>query len=325
MCTNLIRGWRSRERHPETGKRGIVYAFRNGLSDRREVVPCGQCMECRLKRSRETAMRCVHEASLHGKLNSVVTLTYAPESLPKGGSIQPEHASTFVKDLRAREDYAAEIQGRPVRRFKTYGCAEYGEKGGRPHYHICLFGYDFDDKKPYAPGVEGYYDSELLTEVWGRGQTQVMDLTFESAAYVARYITKKLTGPSAQEYGDRLPERTVCVTRKGLGKEWYREWREEIYTGDQVFRNTKDGRRIPMSPPKYYDKQYEIDNPQKYLQIQKQRNQQKQKYLDKIQKEINNNNYTNAFNQGIGSRDMADRECKEASWRLLKRGYESET
>lgn len=325
MCTSLIRGWRSRERHPETGKRGIVYSFKSGLADLRETVPCGQCMECRLKRSREMAIRCVHEASLHGQLNSVVTLTYAPEHLPPGGSLQPEDAATFAKDLRAREDYQAEKEQRPVRRFKTYGCAEYGEKHGRPHYHICLFGYDFDDKKPYLPGVEGYYTSELLDDVWGKGQTQIMDLTFESAAYVARYITKKLTGPRAIEYGDKVPERPVCVTRKGLGKEWYRQWAEAIYQGDQVFRNTKDGRRIPMSPPKYYDNQYEIDNPTKYLQIKNQRQKNNQKKLTSLQKQIQNHNYTNAFNQGIGSRDKANQECKAATWRLLKRGYESDT
>lgn len=343
MCTNLFTGWRSKDRNPVTGKRGIVSSLRHGLQDRRETRPCGQCMECRLKSSREMAIRCVHEAKLHGNQNTVVTLTYAPENLPANGSIKTEDAVKFAKDLRAAEDYAAELAGLPPRHFKTYGCAEYGEKGGRPHYHIILFGWQFEDQQPIR-GMEGYYTSDILTRIWGNGGTQIMDLTFESAAYVARYITKKLTesagtpieilrrmdqvyGPKDPNTGHRprAPERPVCVSRKGIGKEWYKEWKEEIYNGDKVYRNTKDGRTVPMQPPKYYDRRYEIENHTQYEQIKHERKIKTKKRIDKIKNEIINGNTTNAMNQGIGSRDLADKECKEASWKLLKRGYESET
>lgn len=320
------------ERSPESGKRAIVYKIRKGLYDLPAVTPCGQCTECRLKASRETAIRCMHEASLHGQQNCVVTLTYAPEHLPDNGTIHPEHTVEFMRKLRSREDYRAHLAGEPARRFKTYGCGEYGEEGGRPHYHICLFGYRFDDQKPMR-GKEGYYTSDILTATWGKGGTQIMDLTFESAAYVARYITKKLNISRATpekkaeliklKYQGRLAEQTVCVTRKGLGKEWYKEWKQEIYEGDKVFRNTKDGRRIPMQPPKYYDRQYEIDNQEQYERIKNERKIKRNKRLKKLENEIQDGNYTNAMNQGIGSRDMADLACKEASWKLLKRGYES--
>ena len=43
-------------------------------------IPCGQCIGCKLERSRQWAMRCVHEALLHEE-NSFITLTYAPEAL----------------------------------------------------------------------------------------------------------------------------------------------------------------------------------------------------------------------------------------------------
>ena len=152
-----------------------------------------------------------------------------------------------------------------------------------------------------------------------------MDLTFESAAYVARYITKKLTGPRKQEYGDKLPEQTVCVTQKGLGKEWFNEWKEEIYYTDKVYRSTKDGRRVPMAPPKYYDRRYEIENQERFEKIKKQRREKTKKRIARIEKEIYEGNTTNAINLGIGSRDLADKACKEAAWSQLKRGYESET
>lgn len=295
-------------------------------------------------------MQCVHEASTHGEQNCVVTLTYATEYLPPNGSIAPEHASDFIKRLRSHEDYRAEKdaseggKGQPEpRRFKTWGCAEYGEEKGRPHYHIILFGYTFldqveEEKQP------GYYTSDILTRIWGMGQTQIMDLTFESAAYVARYVTKKLNsstgtpeeilrrmdqvyGPINLETGLRpkLPEQSVCLTQKGLGKEWYLEWKEDIYNGDKVYRNTKDNRRVPMQPPKYYDRRYEIDNEEQWKKIKKEREEKNKKRIDKIEKEIQNGNYTNAMNQGIGSRDLANKACKEASWKMLKRRYENET
>lgn len=321
MCTNLIHGWRSRERHPVTGKRQIVYQMQKGLTDLKAVVPCGQCMECRLKHSRETAIRCVHEASLH-KQNCVITLTYSNENLPIDGSIFPEHVVKFIKDVRAKDQYKNISEGKPNSPFKTYGCAEYGEKFGRPHYHIILFGKRFDDEKEYTPG---YYTSEELTEIWGKGQTQIMDLTFESAAYVARYITKKLTGRRKEEYGIKLPEQTVCVTQKGLGKEWFNEWKEEIYDGDKVYRQKKTGGTIGMQPPKYYDRRYEIENNIQYERIKKQRKIKTNKRLDKIEKEIQSGNTTNAMNKGITKRDIADKICKEEKYKQLKRGYENET
>lgn len=317
MCTNLIHGWRSRERHPETGKRQIVYQFKKGLSDLPATVPCGQCMECRLKKSRETAIRCVHEASLH-KHNCVITLTYDTDNLPPNGSIDPQHVVKFIKDLRAYDDYHNPNEGK----FKTYGCAEYGEKFGRPHYHIILFGKRFHDEKQIYPG---YYTSETLTQIWGRGQTQVMDLTFESAAYVARYITKKLTGPEIHKYNGKLPEQTVCVTQKGLGKEWFNQWKHEIYNGDQVFRQKRTGQTIPMQPPKYYDRRYEIEHNIQYQRVKKARQEKIKKRLDKIEKEILNGNTTNAMNKGITARDIADKECKQERYKNLKRGYENET
>lgn len=343
MCLALFKGYRSREN-------GQVTTLRKGFYDLPATRPCGQCMECRLKHSREKAMQCEHEKSLHER-NTVVTLTYPEEFLPANGSLVVTntkegivgHAETFIKDLRAHEQYRAKKERRPERRFKTYGCGEYGEKRGRPHYHIILFGYDFEDKQldRHVSGEYNYYTSDILERLWGRESkeheeqysTQIMDLTWESAAYVARYITKKLNVSEASpehikqlakmKYEGRLPEQTVCMTQKGLGKEWYNEWKEEMYAGDRVYRNSKDGRRIPMQPPKYYDRRYEIDNKLDYERVKKQRRIKMQNAMDKLEKEINSGKTTNAFNQGIGRRDHSKQVCTEAKLAMLKRGYEN--
>jgi hypothetical protein len=38
------------------------------------------------------------------------------------------------------------------------------------------------------------FTSDMLTKCWGMGHCLVGDLTFESAAYVARYVVKKING-----------------------------------------------------------------------------------------------------------------------------------
>lgn len=287
-------------------------------------------------------MRCVHESLLYEN-NCVVTLTYHPDALPSAkfdpesgeltraeGSIAPEHAVEFMKRLRERERYK-----HAKTNIRSYGCAEYGcqnPKCGnpncqhtmRPHYHIILFNHHFEDRQqiPFKPG---YYTSEELTDTWGHGSTQLMDLTFESAAYVARYVMKKLTGPREKEYGDKLPEQPVCISRgEGIGKKWYEEWKEEIYKHDKVYRNKKTGERVPMTPPKYYDRRMEIENPEKYQKIKNRRKRQRQQKELEIEKQIEQGNTTNALD-GFGSRQKAYIDCQEAQMRQLKRGYENES
>ena len=120
-------------------------------------LPCGQCIGCRLERSRQWAMRCLHEASLHD-FNAFITLTYSDSNLPPGGSLHYTDFQLFMKRLRKRA-------GMPVR---FYCGGEYGESGTvRPHFHACLFGYDFPDKVFYKKTGSGerIYTSKLLESV----------------------------------------------------------------------------------------------------------------------------------------------------------------
>jgi hypothetical protein len=98
-------------------------------------LPCGQCIGCRLERSRQWAMRCLHESSLYDR-NAFVTLTYDDEHLPPGGSLNYPDFQRFMKRLRKNSKS-------PIR---FYMGGEYGESTLRPHFHVCLFGYDFPDK-----------------------------------------------------------------------------------------------------------------------------------------------------------------------------------
>lgn len=216
-------------------------------------IPCGQCIGCRLERSRQWAVRCYHEAQLHER-NCFVTLTYDQENLPTDGSINVRHFQLFMKKLRKK-------YGKGIRYFH---CGEYGEKLERPHYHAILFNHDFEDKIPWKKqGESQLYTSQSLERLWGLGFCSVGAVTFASAAYVARYITKKWTGPEAQskyqwtnplngqEY-QRSPEYCTMSRRAGIGKVWFDKYYDDVKKNDAVILNG-----VEVKPPKYYDKQME--------------------------------------------------------------------
>ena len=77
------------------------FVFSKSGAPRRDLlqIPCGQCAECRLKRSREWAIRCMHEASLH-RDNCFLTLTISEPD--KALSLNYDYFQAFMKRLRAR-------------------------------------------------------------------------------------------------------------------------------------------------------------------------------------------------------------------------------
>ena len=79
-CYRPIEAWRGKELNP-SGKRPMVFQAKQALQpDDPILLPCGQCVGCRLERSRQWAMRCLHEASLYED-NCFLTLTFAPDYL----------------------------------------------------------------------------------------------------------------------------------------------------------------------------------------------------------------------------------------------------
>lgn len=214
-CHNPITAYRSRITNP-SGRRSLVFTKNEGFEDLEILVPCGQCIGCKLDRSLEWATRITHEASLHSK-SSFVTLTYEDRHLPPNQSLRKKDAQDFMKRLRFFSDH-------PLR---YYLCGEYGSETKRPHYHICLFGEDFSsDRVPWKPSSSGHmlYNSPSLNVRWGFGHCVIGDLTFETAAYTARYVTKKITGDkSAEHYGLREPEFSLMSRRPGIGDDWLKK------------------------------------------------------------------------------------------------------
>lgn len=252
-CYRPLKGYRARVPN-ESGKRSIVFNARDGFVDMPVDLPCGQCIGCRLERSRQWAIRCVHEASLY-KDNCFITLTFSDEHLPANRSLDVKLFQDFMKRLRFR-------CGSGIRFFH---CGEYGEKFGRPHYHAIIFNFDFKDKYVWRKSTCGdtCYRSPLLEELWQFGTSEIGSVTFESAAYVARYITKKVTGEIAEDhYRGRKPEYVTMSRRPGIGKAWFDMYRSDVYPADEIVIRGK-----VMSPPKYYDSQFELAYPSDFCRV----------------------------------------------------------
>jgi len=246
-CDNPITAYYSKKRN-ENGKRSLVFDPIKGYGDRKIEIPCTRCIGCKLEKSRQWAIRIQHEAQMHEE-NTYLTLTYNDENLPEQETLVPVHLQLFHKRLHNK------LLRKRQRGIRYFACGEYGEETNRPHYHSIVFDYDFRDKQFYKFNKQGHplFISAALDEIWGLGLCTIGAVTFESAAYVARYTTKKITGePAEQHYKGRHPEFGRMSRRPGIGTSWFQEYGKDTYDRDTVVIRNKE-----MRPPKYYDKKQE--------------------------------------------------------------------
>lgn len=261
-CYHPLQGWWSKEK-TENEKRRVVFNRREGYSDLRVDVPCGQCIGCRLSYSRNWAIRCVHEASLHDE-NCFVTLTYDDGNVPDSGSLNRRHIQLFLKRLRKK------FTGKKIR---FYCCGEYGELLSRPHYHLILFGFDFEDKVLWSvrDGVR-LYRSEILEKLWIYGYSTIGNVTYESAAYVARYCLKKRNGEKKDEHYKGLEQEFSTMSRRpGIARDWFEKFKGDVFPHDYVV--IRNG--IKCKPPRYYDNIYDVIDSEEMQKIK----QLRHKYL----------------------------------------------
>nr|AVQ10279.1 replication protein VP4 [Gokushovirinae environmental samples] len=286
-CYHPMRAWRTEE--------GEV-SFNRGAIQMR--LPCNQCIGCRLRRSGVWAARCVNEAQLHHH-NCFLTLTYDDDHLVdkywtgllydqgpnKGekayaGNLHYPDIQRFHKRLlRALGRKNTPIVGSAdtsAATFRFYLGAEYGPKYGRPHYHTCLFGIEFSDKKYHGKSPAGYklYRSEQLEKLWRHGYSSIGELNYETAAYTARYVMKKINGQQQKKHYQKIdhntgeiktlePEFNQMSRDQGIGHHWYQQYKTDVYPHDYLV--LKNGRKI--QPPRYYDNLYKKIHPQQWEQI----------------------------------------------------------
>lgn len=319
-CTSPRLGFRHRHVNPLTGLRSITYSRSQALHPVEEqILPCGQCTYCRLKKSQDWGIRVALESSLYSQ-NSFITLTYNQNSLPKHSFLDYNAPVLFMKRLRER--YGSGI--------RSFGCAEYGEKFSRPHYHICLLNHDFSDKKSHGKSTANFgknkrendlFISQELQDLWPCGHSLIGSLTLESASYVARYCTKKITGTASEKHYEtacertgeilaRPPERSIAVSRsRGLGHPWYMAFGKFVRDHDCIY---LQGKRY--SVPKYFDSLTEKIDPDRFEEIKKQRRLAGTRSSDALER---------TQQPGTLDRLLVIDKCQNLSFKLLKRGIEN--
>lgn len=246
-------------------------------------LPCGQCIKCRLEYSRTWAARMIQEDYSHYQRDQdsiFVTLTYREPwhctkteldngyHVPLDGSLNHSHIEKFFKRLRKH------FNGRTIR---YYQCGEYGDETNRPHHHAVLYNVGFSDQELIQEN-NGYplFVSEQLDKLWKFGYCWFGSVTFESAAYVARYCLKKITGPRAHEHYLRYDEYgnpywlrpEYCTMSQGLGRDFYEEYKSDMYpSGDCPV----PGRDHVGRTPRYFDKLHEETHPQEMEELRQTR------------------------------------------------------
>lgn len=280
------------------GKRTI--SFSPSGDTRPTAIPCGQCMGCRIDKARSWSIRLQHESQFHDR-SCFLTLTYAPENIPEGGTLEPKELQDFLKRLRKHCW---------PKRIRFYAVGEYGGVTDRPHYHAIIFGYDFPDRKLHSSsnGVE-LYNSRSLSKLWTLGYATTQDAHPAAIRYVAGYVVKKIHGTKNKpreavdtQTGEiiiREPEFARMSRKPGIGLQWIQRYYKDVYPKGYVTDGT--GKKVPA--PEYYNKWYEKNHPIEY-----------QKYLEAGLEE-NFERYQNADN----NRRKA-RETIQASKFNLKRG-----
>lgn len=285
-----LRGYRAKRVNPESGKRGIVFSPQDGFQDLPVIISCGRCLGCRLERSRQWAVRCVHEASVH-EANCFVTLTFKPEKINESGSLVKSDFQLFMKRLRnfaceyifngrAYVKRESELSSAGIRYFHCgeYGvvcrvcglskrqcrCKDFSAAVGRPHHHACIFGFDFEDKVQFTKDQDGIplYRSAVLERLWSDGYASVGAVTFESAAYVARYVVKKFPLWKV-DYAGKVAEYVTMSRRPGIAASWFKQFSGDVFPHDFVV--VRGGKKC--RPPRYYGRLLELADADKFARV----------------------------------------------------------
>lgn len=291
-CYHPIQAYRSKYGRNETGAWPLVFNPKDGYLDMAIKIPCGQCIGCKLERSRQWAIRCVHETQMHAE-NCFATFTFNDQHVKS--SLDKTDFQKFMKRLR-KEIYPKKIS--------YFHCGEYGENFEREHHHAILFGIDFEDKD-LVYEVDGVktYTSLKLKNLWGQGFVTIGEANWDTAAYVARYCTKKITGDKANDYyNGRQPEYVTMSLKPAIGKGWYERYKSDLYNHDMCVVNEGN----ICKPAKYYDKLYDVDN-KLHMEVIKSRRRR-----------------AASVNPESDATRLIEREkCTKLRFKKLKRGFEN--
>lgn len=235
--------------------------------DRFQIPGCKpKCVGCQERYSRDWAVRSWHHSQKYDA-NCFITLTFNDEFVPR--SLDHSVWQDFMKRFRRVVTPTCPFKEKALRDewFRDFGvsffmCGEYGSINMRPHFHACIYNFDFPDRKLWSVRDGVRLDtSEMLSELWscpksGKsfGFSSVGDVSFQSSAYIARYVAKKAQRVADASLDGRKPEYSKCSLKRPIGKDWFYSFMQSVYPDDAV---TMEG-GFRAKPPRYYDKLLEL-------------------------------------------------------------------
>lgn len=243
------------------------------------MVPCGKCAGCRADYTRQWADRMMLELDHSGRA-VFVTLTYDDKHLPQ--FLDPE-SGELVMTLSKRDwqlfmkSFRKYFAKRGVKEVRFYMCGEYGSLHGRPHMHAIIYGIGLDDfpdlqMKGINELGDQYWISETLEkDIWKRGFCLLADVSWQTMAYVARYVRKKQFGQVDDGTVQSLKEPVFCLMsrRPGIGMYYPIEHPDAMSKAKYYLSSSKGSVEVWM--PDVFLKQYETLDPAGYKKLKEQR------------------------------------------------------
>lgn len=254
------------------------HSYQEVLDQKGILIPCGHCLGCRLDYSRKWADRMLLELETQGK-GIFLTLTYDNEHIhwskfDKDG--YPIFATLDKRDFQLfMKSFRKELAKNDIR-IRFFASGEYGPTTLRPHMHCIVFGLglsDIDDRKYFGRNDIGqsYYISQKIQKIWNRGNILLSDVSYETCAYVARYILKKQNGYDSENYQKRncIKEFSLMSRKPGIGAEYLKKHPECLDMANINISTPEGGRKIAI--PKYYLDKLELIDKEKYDKIKNER------------------------------------------------------
>jgi len=207
-------------------------------------LPCGNCVGCKSARATMWAQRATHEASSWPH-NSFLTLTYDERHVPLNGFLNRPHLTSFFKHLRhAINRSPGDVLSDGSGRLRYLACGEYGDVGGRPHFHAILFNFALAGGEPVSETAIAH---PFLRKVWPYGLHQLAPFAPAAANYIAQYTLKKSPKGAPlevdNETGENKPEPYLRMSnRPGIGTPWLDKYMKDLRKGFI----TVDGQRHPI-------------------------------------------------------------------------------
>lgn len=251
------------------------------------LIPCGQCIGCKIQKRQDWATRIEMEAKTWPK-ESVwfVTLTYDNEHIPgvnhETGEVirgamylrrkkEPELAINQTLWYEDIQNFLKRLRKAYSGRLRYFVAGEYGERTGRPHYHMILFNYQPEKLEPYSKvKPDEYMVDSRITKCWGLGIHNLINPTQGGYSYVAGYITKKFDDETLEHIKNGLQPPFAQMSRDpGLGYKYYQEHKEEIWKKGYI--QLDNGKRASI--PRYFQEMQRIEDPRVLWELKKQNQQ----------------------------------------------------